>query len=152
MNFQSFKTNIGYCHIDKENVIFSLDNDIEIVSDSFIVKHNGKKIVKFILAVILFLISYDSFNNDKKLEGFLMLILGIFYLYDIFDFIKKWNYFIKKRISKKTIQKISGEKIGEIRITYLSDKNQIETFRIKISENQVEKENILKAINNKNGY
>lgn len=103
MNFQSFKTNIGYCHIDNENVIFSLDNDFEITSDSLIIRQNGKNFIKFIFIVLLFFLSYDSFINDKKLGGILMLIMGIFYLYDIFYFIKKWNYFIRKRISKKNI-------------------------------------------------
>lgn len=152
MTFESFKTNKGFCHISNEKIVFSLDNSTEKVSDIEILKHNVKSFLKLVFAIGLFYFSYESFNNHKMYEGILNLIVGLIFLYEIINFIKKWNYFIRKRISKNTIRKVNLESNNIIKINYLNEKNQVKTFCIKTSENRIENEKILEKLNNKNGY
>lgn len=69
IRFESFRTNIGYCHIGNENLVLSLDNDIEKVSEILLFKHNGIIFLKLVFAIGLFFFSYDNFNNHKITEG-----------------------------------------------------------------------------------
>lgn len=73
------------------------------------------------------------------------------FICEIANFIKKRDYFIKKRISKKNIRKINIESDDKIKITYLNKKNKVNTFCINISESRIEKEKILEKLNYKAG-
>lgn len=149
MNFETFKTTIGYCHINNETVVLSLDHTTTIVYDNFTYSEYGKSIIKIIFVVLLSFFSFNEFKNDNIIAGILLSILGLMYLIDILNFIKKRDYLFKKRISKRTIQKINGEKKNEIEITYLNEKNQIKTISIKLPDNQSEKEKMLESLLNK---
>jgi hypothetical protein len=140
MNFETFKTTIGYCHINNETVVLSLDHTTTIVSDNFIYSQYGKSIIKILFIVLLSFFSFNEFKSVNIIAGIFLSILSLMYLIDILNFIKKRDYLFKKRISKKTIQKISGEKKNKIEITYLNDKNQIKTISIQLPDNQTDKE------------
>jgi hypothetical protein len=152
MTFESFKTTKGFCHINNEKIVFSLDNFTEKVSDIEMLKHNTKCILKLAFAISLFYFSYESFNNHKIYNGILNLIIGLIFLYEIINLINKWNYLIRKRISKNTIRKINLESNNILKINYLNEKNIVKTFCIKMSKNRIENERVLEKLNNKNSY
>ncbi|WP_136666806.1 hypothetical protein [Flavobacterium sp. H122] len=149
MNFHTYKTNIGYCHINNELIAFSLDNTTDKVSDNFIYKEYGKSFIKIIFTFILFYSSIDGFKTDKVSTGIISSLLGLLFLIDILNFVRKKDYLFKKRILKNTIQKINGDKRNEIEITYLNEKNRITTISIKIPENQTKKEMVIESLLNK---
>lgn len=148
MNFKTFKTTIGYCHINNELITFSLDNTTDKVSDNFIYKEYGKSSIKIIFIVLSSFFFIDDFKNDNTVKGIIWVILGLLFSIDIINFIKKRDYMFKKRIPKNTIQKIDDKKKNTIEITYLNEKNRIATISIKLPENQTEKEMVIESLLN----